>query len=397
MAHFHRPQGTQKLSSAVVTAARGSILVGLWGFRDSPTSELIVRANSPRVTATGGSVVGNSRLWTIAGHAGADAIIEAVTAGGAVWDSFRLRFRNGLADDVIVRTVTREYAQSVGPNGLSVDAIPPAGGTPVHVISEATFRAGDHGNAPQFVPVAQRSVRTGVFSAHKGGSGRAVILAMPSSGTPSRILCGITHPFAQSAAGRDFWRQRNWGNPFSPPLIGTVFVEEVARRYAPQLFASRKSDTVLLIPVRAGDGANGGQLGPFAGDALFLRTVMDSIAILTGGAFTVGQVEFFSFSGGIHDMNAILRSAAPHMRIAAVYNIDPATGTSAAAVSGATRLQFLSGQTIHGQPPAGFEYMPLARWSNDPRHGELSSSGPFDYLHNHCLPDYCVHLGIQLS
>jgi hypothetical protein len=44
--------------------------------------------------------------------------------------------------------------------------------------------------------------------------------------------------------------------------------------------------------------------------------------------------------------------------------------------------------------------MPEGRWANEPFFGRrqaLPDPSLFYYLHNHCMPLYALHLGIQLS
>ena len=61
---------------------------------------------------------------------------------------------------------------------------------------------------------------------------------------------------------------------------------------------------------------------------------------------------------------------------------------------GGVRKQYLSGMT-GATFKAGFESMLLGRWKNEPRYPLKTDD--FKYLHNHCLPDYTLHLGIQTS
>ena len=89
------------------------------------------------------------------------------------------------------------------------------------------------------------------------------------------------------------------------------------------------------------------------------------------------------------------------LSVEAVYSLDPNPAIPAAAPAGAVRKQFLSGQTFRGGvPPGGFEFMPVGRWANEsefPRRATFQSPALFNYLHNHCMPLYALHLGIQLS
>jgi hypothetical protein len=58
------------------------------------------------------------------------------------------------------------------------------------------------------------------------------------------------------------------------------------------------------------------------------------------------------------------------------------------------KLQFVSGMT--GGPLPGQEFLPYTRWA---KHHMWASgkADQFAYLHNGCLPTYCLHLGLQIA
>ena len=209
------------------------------------------------------------------------------------------------------------------------------------------------------------------------------------------VLVGVTHGFGQNAG---YYSSVGWADPLSPALILDVGRRFVRDRWGPQMLASKKNLAMFLI-VRA----RGLELGPFAASGGFLKQSLAAVAQLTGGAFRHEKVEFFTYSSGIYDLNPLLASAQSHMNIGAIYSLDPAGAHNASHPRGAAVKQFLSGQT--GRPSAGFEYMPLNRWENEADYESVHPSdrrmrptiGLFDYLHNHCMPDYCLYLGIQLS
>jgi hypothetical protein len=160
------------------------------------------------------------------------------------------------------------------------------------------------------------------------------------------------------------------------------------------MLASRKQMALMYI-VRA----RGNELGPFANDGAFVRQVLTEIAGLTADAFSFDAVEAFTFSSGIAEFNMFLRSIGGVVNLQAVYNIDPAHGVLAGGPSGIVRRQFLSGQTSDGPRPA-FEYMPVPRWENEweySRRETFANPWRFNYMHNHCMPRYTLHLGIQTS
>lgn len=276
--------------------------------------------------------------------------------------------------------MTRIYGQDTANHLVNV-AIPPK-----RLIDIASFRAGDARNSPRFTVAAQKTARIGIFAARKRDVERAFIVLLPATGTPNKVLVGISHGFGQNAA---YYASKGWRNPLSPDLIADVRDRFVIERWGPQMLAGRKQ-MAMVVPVRA-QGSS--ELGPFGSDGAFARHVLQAIGSLTR-AFTVAHVEAYTYSSGIHDLNRFLGAAGGHLSFTAVYNMDPAHVTTAARPRGAVVRQFASGQT--GTPGPLFEFLPYARWSNEPFHAR-SRNNQFQYLHNFCLPNYTLHLGIETS
>lgn len=269
-----------------------------------------------------------------------------------------------------------------GVNGLIPQIIPAIG-----VVDVATFRPGVQSNAPLFTFVPPTIARLGIFAARKNGIERAVILLLPASGVPDRVMIGISHGFGQNAA---IYHKLGWEDPLSPDLIRSVLLNHVINRWGAQVLAGKKPMTLMHI-VRAA----GVELGPFANDGAFTRDVLTQLRALTDNAFSFDAVEAFTYSSGISDFTTFVSSISSTLNVAAVYNIDPKSGMSAPIPAGGVRKQYLSGMTGVASK-AGFESMQMPRWTNEMRY-PLEHKNPFKYLHNHCLPDYALFLGIQTS
>ena len=388
MANFQSVRGA-RLSGQILLATPPSVTIGVWGHLASPGNEVLVTSSDPGVRVTRGGLVGNVRLWVVTGAAGQKTHLEAAPAGSGAWDTMEVHFSAGhhASGGVEVRSILQQLTGSAGTNNLMPATVPPH-----MLINMSTFQAGVAANAPLFVQGGSWRARVGVFACRQGSVERAAILLLPETGTPDRVLVGITHVFAQSNDNRAYYANLGWSNPLSPQLIADVTTRFVHQRWGPQVLASKKN-MAFLLPVRA----QGDELGPFR-DGAFLREALEFMSAATSRAFTYDHVEMFAYSSGIDDLNAMLPSVRSSLSLAAVYNLDPAGGRSAH--SSAVTKQFLSGQTTHGQPRPGFEFMPLHRWMNE---ADFASVNPrnsglvFDYLHNGVLPSYCLFLGIQLS
>lgn len=284
-----------------------------------------------------------------------------------------------------VRPINQEVLGMTGSNNLIQQSIPS-----ISLIVESTFLPGVVTNQFDFRSAAPTVARLGIFAAKKGDLERAVILLLPPTGTPDRVIICISQGFAQAPGTLE---PLGWGNPLSPDLIRFCLLKHVINRWGAQTLASRKQMAFMYI-VRA----KGNELGPFANDGPFVLQTLTELVLLTNGAFSFLNVEAFTFSSGISDFNVFLNSVSGILNVQAVYSIDPANALPAGKPAGAVRKQFLSGQT--GGPSAGFEFVPLDRWSKEwsfPIRQTFGNPWQFAYLHNYCMPKYILHLAIQTS
>jgi hypothetical protein len=289
--------------------------------------------------------------------------------------------------EFLVRPITREVLGMSEANHLAGQTIPAQA-----LVDVASFRAGVASNVLRFRLAAPTAGRLGVFACSAGASTRAAMLLLPMGGMATSVLVGVTHGFGQGAW---LYGPLGYGNPLSVPFLREVGRRFVRDRWGPQVLAGRKPLALLLL-VRAHEGSS--EMGPFAGDGAFLARVIAAIETITGGAFAHRSVEFFTYSNGIGALNSLLETAARHLTVSAIYNIDPEGARPAAHVGGAALKQYLSGQT--GGPRAGFEYLPFARWANEADYHAVRPStrgALFDYLHNGVMPSYCLYLGIETS
>lgn len=315
----------------------------------------------------------------------ADGVVGALTLQAITLALQALGIVPAPATSGVVRPLNQSVLSIGGVNNLVPAPIPA-----ISVISESTFKAAVPSNAPSFRTAAPTVGRLGIFAANKNGVDRAVILLLPAASTPDRVIICITQGFAQASATLD---PLGWQDPLSAPFINFVLAKHVINRWGAQTLASRKQMAFVYI-VRA----KGKELGPFANDGPFVRQVLTEMASLTGNAFSFRTVEAFTFSSGIGDFNLFLNSLNGVFSVGAIYNIDPAHGTGATQLPGAVRKQFLSGMTSGPKP--GFEFMGIDRWSNEPKFAQRASfpaPAQFNYLHNHCMPNYILHLALQTS
>jgi hypothetical protein len=392
MAHFFRVPTGERISTQSITISKNS-RVGLYGWQYDD-NELAVTADNQWLYVDWEKTVGDVRYYTIKGEDGAVGKVTAKTRYGIVFDWFTARIINSKAPagDMSVRPITKDVFGSEDPNThlISTLKVPE-----VLAVQVPSFTPGDPSNAPLFFRTTEKKVRIGVFAANNGKSERAAVLMLPERGKPSKILIAITHGFGQQA---EYYDSIGWNNPVSVPLIQDVTNRFVLRRWAPQVLAARKDMAMLLIVRASTKGST--ELGPFAADGRFVAQTLESIAEMTGDSFNPFHVEAFTYSSGILDFNPFLAALQAHVPIEAVYNIDPRSHIAALSVKGCVRKQFLSGVT--GGPAAGFEYMPVSRWVNEPDH-RIKLPDPKNgyqlgnYLHNHVMPDYTLYLGIETS
>jgi len=284
--------------------------------------------------------------------------------------------------DISVRSINREIIGMDSTNHLVSQIIPS-----IAVINPSSFHLHAMNNRLTFSSVSSTTGRLGIFVAQKGAQQRAMILLLPSSGTPSRLLICITQGFAQAARNLE---PLGWSNPLSPPFVNFCLLKHVINRWGAQTLAAR-DDTAFLYIVRA----RGNELGPFANDGPFVVEVLTQLAALTGDTFSFDSVEAFTFSSGVSDFNVFINSVASSLNIEAVYGIDPARAMPLARPGNCVRKQYLSGQT--GGPAAGFEYLGLDSWLKEFRYSERATFPDpwvFNYMHNWVMPMYILNLAL---
>jgi hypothetical protein len=282
-----------------------------------------------------------------------------------------------------VRLITEEVLGSFPATDNLIQQVLPA----FPLINELRFVAGRPEVPFEFRVFPPTVGRLAIFAAQKGNDERAVILLLPASSRPDRILIHITQGFAQAI---NTVGPLGFAKPISPPLIQFCLLKHIINRYGPQTLAGRKNMGLMYI-VRAA----GKELGPFANDGPFVRQVLNEMAALTNNGFATDTVEAFTFSSGIVDFNPFVNAIQSQVKVAAVYNIDPSHTMDASVPSGAVRKQYLSGQT--GAPRPGFEFAPRPRWKNEDLFIAGQKETAFNYLHNYALPKYMLFLAIQTS
>jgi hypothetical protein len=285
---------------------------------------------------------------------------------------------------ISVQSINQQILGMDGPNHLVSQIIPS-----IAVINPSSYRLHALNNRLTFSSVGQTTGRLGIFVAQRDTQQRAVILLLPSAGTPDHLIIAITQKFGQA------WRTLNplgWSNPLSPPFINFVLLKHVINRWGAQMLAATDNAAFLYI-VRA---AQGHELGPFAKDGAFVEEVLTQLVALTGNAFSFDHVEVFTYSNGVSDFNEFIPSITSVLNVEAVYGIDPALATPIARPGKAVRKQYLSGQT--GGPSVGFEYLGLDSWVNEwkfPDRMKFDPPWPFNYMHNYVMPGYILNLALS--
>lgn len=288
-----------------------------------------------------------------------------------------------MSENGAVRPINQEILGMDAADHLIPQIIPAIG-----TIMTPAFRAGDRNNDLTFSFAGQTSGRLGIFAAKKNNVERAVIMLLPASAKPDGVLICITHGFAQADG---HLAPLNWANPLSPEFVKFALLKHVVSRWGAQTLASRKNYAFMYI-LRAKASS---ELGPFARDGKFVVEVLDQIKTLTNDSFSYDKAEAFTFSSGIADFNHFVMATDPHLSFRAVYSIDPSNTLPVAHPSKGAVKQYASG-TAAGFSP-GFEPMPLARWKNEDFFPRWKSVGEFEYLHNHCMPLYVLHLGLETT
>ncbi len=282
----------------------------------------------------------------------------------------------------VVRCVNQEILGMSSPNNLIAQILPAT-----NIIREASYQRNKADSLLDFGTAPGKRGRLGIFGATKRGVERGVILLLPESGKPDSVLISITQQFAQAADTLD---KVGWGTgPLAAGVVQYALLKHVINRYGAQLLASRKQMALMYILRAKGD-----ELGPFAADGEFVAQVLSDLQEVTNNAFHAKNVEAFTYSSGIYDFNKFLSATASSVNFTTVYSIDPVNAMVTNGPPGAARKQFTRQRT----GPAGFDCLPVERWVNEPKYPlrqTMPHPWPFNYMHNHCMPNYALYLGLQ--
>lgn len=253
-------------------------------------------------------------------------------------------------------------------------------------VNMASFRPGDQGNVFDFTTPSGRTVDLRVFALKYHNVERACWLMVPVSQRIQSVLVVISHGFGQNHA---YYSAKGYTNPFSKALLEDVRDRFILWRWGRQL-ASVRPDMALVMPVRS--RAAGGELGPFVASRGVGASFVTEMLIQAGIAAALRSVNVVTFSSGIYDANSFIQTGGHGLSFDRMINQDPANG---AWMSGANRRQFLSGWTTGGPRP-GFEFLPEARWANDPWFDRMKTRLGREYLHTWALPEYTLAMALRM-
>jgi hypothetical protein len=410
------------ISGQVVTVNDDSFAVSLFDPMDTgnnPDELEVTSTRNPGVTPfqgklTTGNAPTSGREWILKGISGISSRIDAVPkGGGASRDSFFVRFQTKtLKPPIFVMAIEgipnwSGATRHLIPITIGVSKIIDWMSFPSIALPVVPFPL--HGmlgprlvlSPPKelnFLDAPAQKARKGVFSVTQGSFTRAVLLLLPESGSPDTVLIGVEPTISQDAPT---FQPLDWTDPLSAKLINHFADRCLVNNWGRQMLASKKK-MALLMPVRAKEGAS--ELGPLVTDGTLLQQVVESIAMLVGGAFSAAQAEGFSFSNGIAECNQLLAGLTRLIPVKAVYNLDPSLGTQAVRIPGAVLQQFLTGATTLQQQRAGFMFLPPSVWVNEFQfqfdhidREPVDSPKAKEYLHNTAARKFLLHLGIQLS
>jgi hypothetical protein len=391
MANFQSHPGRANINGTELVINGASVVVGLYGPKDFDGNDLHVTNSGDDLVIGAEGDVGDVRLYRISVKQSVKRVkvevsdtILAITDAWQTWSQFRIKFRfqHTAPQTLTIRPITSDIA---GPGALfrgdqtKLDT----------VIDVSTFRAGDRSNAPKFLPSAPKPTRTAVFAARYGRTERAYLLICPANSRPSNLLIVITHVFNQSRENHEYYSSLGYSNPLSSPLIRDIYTRFGMQRWGGQLMAAT-DNYALLLPVRALSHGEG-ELGAFVTQPRVGARIVGEIWEQSGRAFGIERVDVATFSSGIYDCNAFVATGGRGLPFSRGYNQDPA-GASALSSTIGTRKQYLSGKT--GAAKGGFEFMPVSRWINEPNYAAAHRQ-EFNYLHNHCLPNYTLYLALK--
>ena len=385
VAYFYKVPGGQSISGTNVVVNGNSLTVGLNGSQDADGNDLVVTNGGDDLAIFPGNNSGSGKEYTIRvtqrALATQSAIKDTIYATGNLAkppaDSFNVefRFKTQPAHELVVRDMTRtifgvdQFAYNTPPGPM---------------VNMATFRPGDQSNAFEFVNSLGKPVSLRVFAAKSGDVERACWLMLPLNGPASSLMVVITHGFGQNHA---YYSNLGYSNPLSKALLDDVMRRFILFRWGQQV-AFAKGDMGLIMPVRA--SAGGGELGPFISQTGVGNHIITTILAQAGATGALAKVNVVTFSSGIYDANTFINTGGKGLNFGLMVNQDPAQG---AHMSGSARKQYLSGWTASG-PRAGFEFLPMPRWQNDPKLEEMKRQLGREYLHTWALPTYTLAMAL---
>jgi hypothetical protein len=386
MANFQRVPGGQSISNTTVVVDGGTLTVGL-NYQGADGSDLVVTHSGNDLGIFPGDTVAGVRTYTLRVNqsvlATKSSLTDTIMVTGDLSkppaDQFNVefRFRMEPARELVVREVTQEVF-GVAKFTYLTGALP--------TVVMATFKAGDVTNAFDFTAeAAGPAVDLRVFAAKIGSIERSYWLMLPAGGKATSLMVVISHGFGQNYA---YYSKLGYGNPLSKALLLDVRDRFVLRRWGHQV-ATSKPSMALLMPVRS--GAAGGELGPFITHGGMGAKIVTNIVLQADAASALNEVDVVTFSSGIYDANTFLSSGGRGLKFNLAVNQDPAGGTS---IDGPSKKQYLSGWTTGG-PRAGFEFLPMDRWVNDPKFDEMKAALGREYLHTWALPTYTLGMALR--
>jgi hypothetical protein len=160
---------------------------------------------------------------------------------------------------------------------------------------------------PRFLSVQGLQGSIGIFAVEaRGGVTRAVICALPATGSADRVMVGILPSFGQAW---DYYSKLDGTNPLLGALIRDTLAlitgddrdGKVDACYGTQVLTSDRP-MALLIPVRvlaAATGNRDSELGPFLYDGEVIADTLRGIAAATNASFSTEVVEAFTHGNGI--------------------------------------------------------------------------------------------------
>jgi hypothetical protein len=387
MPYFHRVPSGERISNTTVIVEGPSLTVGLNGSKDANGNDVSITNSGNDLVFLPAGTSSNSKLYTISVTQRAQAtqatVADTVFATGDLSkppaDSFNIefRFKTQPAREVIVRDTTKaifgvEQFAYVTPTGP--------------MIATTSFRPGDPSNVFDFVDVPGRPVSLRVFAAKFGNVERACWLMLPLNSPATSLMVVISHGFG--ANNNAYYTNLGYSNPLSKALLEDVRDRFILFRWGQQVAATRPN-MGLIMPVRASTG--GSELGPFVSQQGIGYQIVTNILLQAEAQGALADVSVVTFSSGIFDANTFTAVGGKGLKFGLMVNQDPALGTT---MTGRNRRQYLSGYTAHG-PRAGFEFMPMPRWQNDPKLEEMKRRLGREYLHTWALPTYTLALALR--